>query len=107
MLREWDVGMDVHFRCAKGAEGVFRASLGKRAVAFRFWTGAASAGRVFARIYARLEVLRAAGVLIPSVVAAGPAGEDFVELTEWVDGEEAENTAEFRARALDVVDRMR
>jgi hypothetical protein len=105
---EWGLSLDVLYRCETGAEGVYAVRSATRRLAMRFWPGAADAGAVFAGIYARLSVLRACGVPIPATYAAGPAGKDFVELSEWVDGEvSATSSGNAVAQVVAVADRMR
>jgi hypothetical protein len=54
--------------------------------ALRYWVGAPHLEAVFAEIHRRLDHIRARGVPVPRVIAAGHVGPAYVELSEYVDG---------------------
>jgi hypothetical protein len=82
----WGRRLRVRYRFPTGAEGVYLVEDGGGRYALRYWVGPAAIGAVFVEIHRRLERLRARGVPVPRIAAAGHVGPAYVELAEWVDG---------------------
>jgi aminoglycoside phosphotransferase (APT) family kinase protein len=88
--RGWGRRLRLLYRFPSGAEGVYAVEddrNGKR-YALRYWAGPAGLEAVFSEIYRRLDVIRSSGVPVPRIIDAGYVGSAFVELAEWVDGEQ-------------------
>ena len=82
----WGRHLRLRYRFPSGAEGVYLVEDDSGRYALRYWLGAAHLEAVFAEIHRRLDRIRARGVPVPRVIAAGHVGPAYVELSEWVDG---------------------
>ena len=83
----WGRRLRLLYRFPRGGEGVYAVEDAGGRYALRYWRGPATIAAVFDEIYRRLDHIRARGVPVPRIIAAGHVGPAYVELAEWVDGE--------------------
>lgn len=83
----WGRHLRLRYRFPTGAEGVYFVEDDGGRYALRYWGGPADLEAVFVAIHRRLDQIRARGVPVPRVIAAGHVGPAYVELTEFIDGE--------------------